>query len=120
MTRQVIRRGKAGAAHGGEYFSLFRLTLAAKSTINEPVMNHDVPAFVPVFEPEEQVPEKKRRGVTVITKYGRAVTFGVSQNRTEHFLKAMAQHKYHELTAAMQEQKTERLQSSPVAAQKNV
>jgi hypothetical protein len=71
---------------------------------------------VPVFEPEAPVPEKKRRGVTVITPYGRAVTFGVSRDRTEHFLKAMAQRKGHELNAAMQEHKTEILKKSTVIA----
>lgn len=62
---------------------------------------------VPVFELEALVPEKKRRGVTVITKHGRALTFGISQARTKRFLETMAQRKNHELTAAMQEHKTE-------------
>ena len=77
-------------------------------------MNHDVP----VFEPEETVPEKKRRGVTVITKDGRALTFGISQDRTRHFLKTMAQRKDHELTAAMQEHKAARLKQNPASAPK--
>jgi uncharacterized Rmd1/YagE family protein len=73
---------------------------------------------VPVFESEAQAPEKKRRGVTVITKYGRAVTFGVSEDRTRHFLKAMAQRKDHELTAAMQEHKAARLKMNQAPRRK--
>jgi len=72
-------------------------------------------AWIPVFAPEDQTPEmmplKKRRGVTVITQYGRAVTFGVSRDRTEGFLKTMALGKNHELMAAMQEHKAERLRT---------
>jgi uncharacterized Rmd1/YagE family protein len=67
-------------------------------------------AAVPVFEVEAPAPEKKRRGVTVITQYGRAVTFGVSRDRIENFLKAMALRNDHELTAAMLEHKAARLQ----------
>jgi hypothetical protein len=70
---------------------------------------------IPVFAPEDQTPEmmplKKRRGVTVITRYGRAVTFGVSRVRTEHFLETMALGKNHELMAAMQEHKAARLRA---------
>jgi hypothetical protein len=68
---------------------------------------------VPVFESEEQGPEKKRRGVTVITKHGRAVTFGVSPARTRRFLETMAQRKDHELTVAMQEHKAALLKKNP-------
>jgi hypothetical protein len=71
---------------------------------------------IPVFAPEDQTPEmmplRKRRGVTVITQYGRAVTFGVSRDRTEHFLKSMALGKNHELMAAMQAQKAARLNAT--------
>jgi hypothetical protein len=70
-------------------------------------------SWVPVFELEPQTSEMspltKRRGVTVVTQHGRAVTFGVSQDRTEHFMKSMALGKNHELMAAMQEHKAERL-----------
>jgi hypothetical protein len=62
---------------------------------------------IPVFEPDE--PEKKRRGVTVITQHGRAVTFGVSRDRTERILETMALGKNQELMAAMQARKAERL-----------
>ncbi len=69
---------------------------------------------IPVFEIETQTPEmapvKKRRGVTVITQYGRAVTFGVPRDQIEHFLETMALGKNHELMAAMQEHKAGRLQ----------
>ena len=67
-----------------------------------------------MFEFEEQTPEmapvKKRRGVTVITPHGRAVTFGVPRDQIEHFLETMALGKNHELMAAMQEHKAARLQ----------
>lgn len=43
---------------------------------------------VPVFEPEE--PAKKRRGVSVVTKYGRGLTFGVRRERAERLLKSLA------------------------------
>lgn len=62
-------------------------------------MNH-----VPVFEPEDKTP-LKRRGVTVITQHGRAVSFGMSRDRTASYLKKMAQHENHELMAAMLEHK---------------
>ena len=79
-------------------------------------MNPDVP----VFESEAHVPEKKRRGVTVITQYGRAVTFGIPRDRTEDILKTMAQCKGHELMAAMQEHKAEQLKKNPPPARKNL
>ena len=66
---------------------------------------------VPVFEAETQAPEKKRRGVTFITQYGRALTFGVSQDRTKNILQAIALRKDQELTAAMQEHKRKMLNS---------
>lgn len=70
---------------------------------------------VPVFEPEDQSSQKERRGVTVVTQYGRAVTFGVSRDRTEKMLKTMAQRKGQELMAAMLEQKAARQKKhSPV------
>jgi hypothetical protein len=46
--------------------------------------------YVPVFEPEEQS-QPKRRGVTRVTEYGRAVTFGLSEDRTEFFMKKAMQ-----------------------------
>ncbi len=71
-------------------------------------------SWIPVFAPEDQTPEmapmQKRRGVTVITRYGRAVTFGVPRDQTEHFLKSMALGKSHEVMAAMQAHKAARLQ----------
>jgi hypothetical protein len=75
---------------------------------------------IPVFEPEafEMVPKKKRRGVTVITQYGRALTFGVSRDRTERMLESMALHKNHELTSVMQEHKAAQLKTGPVSALK--
>jgi len=76
------------------------------------VVNPDVPIF------ESEGPEKKRCGVTVVTKYGRAVTFGVSQDRTEHFLKAIAQRKDQELTAAMQAHKAAQIEKNQAAARK--
>jgi hypothetical protein len=73
---------------------------------------------VPVFEPEDPSLQNTRRGVTVVTQYGRAVTFGVSRDRTEKLLKAMAQRKGHELMAAMLEQKAGRLKKTPGPTQK--
>jgi hypothetical protein len=55
-------------------------------------------------------PAKKRRGVTVITEHGRALTFGVSRDRTERMLETMAQNRNHELMAVMQAHKAARLQ----------
>jgi hypothetical protein len=76
--------------------------------------------FVPVFEVEaqtsEMAPVKLRRGVTVITEYGRALTFGVPRDQIEHFLKTMALGKNHELMAAMQEHKAARLKLNPASA----
>ena len=70
---------------------------------------------IPVFAPEDQTPEmmplKKRRGVTVVTPYGRAVTFGVPRGETEHFMKSVALGKNHELMAAMQKHKAARLRA---------
>jgi hypothetical protein len=61
----------------------------------------------------EMAPEKKRRGVTVTTEHGRALTFGVSRDRTERMLETMAQNKHHELMPAMQAHKAARLQTKP-------
>lgn len=63
----------------------------------------------PVFEPEVPAPVKKRRGVTVVTPHGRALTFGVSKERTKSLLKAVAQRNEQEVTAAMQAQKAARM-----------
>ncbi len=71
---------------------------------------------VPVFEPEDQTLPAKRRGVTVITQYGRAVSFGVSRDRTEEMLRTMAQRKGNELMAAMLRQKEARLTTAPTPA----
>jgi hypothetical protein len=72
-------------------------------------------SWIPVFEPEAETPEMapmtKRRGVTVVTQYGRALTFGVPRDQIEHFLKSMALGKNHELMAAMQAHKAERLRA---------
>jgi hypothetical protein len=71
---------------------------------------------IPVFEFEEQMPEmaplKKRRGVTVVTQYGRAVTFGIPRDQIERFLETMALGKNHELMAAIQARKTARLNAT--------
>jgi hypothetical protein len=56
-------------------------------------------------------PVTKRRGVTVTTEHGRAVTFGVSRDRTERMMENMAQRKNHDLMAAMQAHKAARLQA---------
>ena len=69
------------------------------------------------LNPETAAP-KQRRGVTVTTEHGRAVTFGVSRDRTERLLETMAQNKSHELMAAMQAHKAARLQSKAVSAGK--
>jgi len=86
--------------------------------MNRRVMN----AAIPVFAPEDQTPEmaplEKRRGVTVVTQYGRAVTFGVSRHDTEFFLKSMALGKNHEVTAAMQEHKAARLEATRILSRK--
>jgi uncharacterized Rmd1/YagE family protein len=105
-TRQAVRRG--------EFVSILCPIVVDTDwefRYNRGCMDPDVP----VFESEAPEPEKKRRGVTVITQYGRAVTFGVSQTRTEHFLKTIAQRNDHELMAAMQEQKATRLKTKPAA-----
>jgi hypothetical protein len=47
----------------------------------------------------------RRRGVTVVTEHGRALTFGVSRDRTKEFLKTMAQGKSTEVMTAMQARK---------------
>lgn len=75
-----------------------------------PLMNSWIPVFAPEDQTAEMAPLKERRGVTVITEYGRAVTFGVSRDQTEFFMKSMAQGKDHELMAAMQARKAARLQ----------
>ena len=67
---------------------------------------------VPVFEPEDKTPVKPRRGVTVVTAYGRAVTFGMPRERVERMAKAVAQKKGNELTAVMQEHKAAQLQKA--------
>ena len=64
-------------------------------------------------------PLQKRRGVTVVTQYGRAVTFGVPKEETEHFMKAKAQGKDHEVTAAMQEHKAAKLEATRIFARKS-
>jgi hypothetical protein len=73
---------------------------------------------IPVFEREDNAPEKvvlkERRGVAVVTQYGRALSFGVSEGRTEHFIKSIAQGKGQEVTADMQARKAERLQTEQV------
>jgi len=73
-------------------------------------------SWIPVFEPEDQTPEvlqmQKRRGVTVVTEYGRAVTFGVPRHETEHFMKAKAEGKDHEVVAAMQEHKAAKIEAT--------
>ena len=73
---------------------------------------------IPVFEREDDAPEKvvlkKRRGVEVVTQYGRALSFGVPEGRTEHFIKSIAQGKGHEVTADMQARKAERLQTEQI------
>ena len=55
------------------------------------------------------VPEKKRRGVTVVTEHGRAVSYGVAKERAERLMKTMSLRKYREVMEAMQEQKATRL-----------
>ena len=70
---------------------------------------------VPVFEPEDQSLLKARRGVTVITPYGRGVTFGGSRARAEKLLQTMAQRKGQELMAAMLEEKAARLRQRSVS-----
>jgi uncharacterized Rmd1/YagE family protein len=75
-------------------------------------MNSAIPVFAPEDQTPEMMPLKKRHGVTVITRYGRAVTFGVSRARTESFLKSMALGKNHELMAAMQARKAARLHAA--------
>jgi uncharacterized Rmd1/YagE family protein len=74
-------------------------------------MNSTVPVFEIEAHTPEMMPLKKRRGVTVITQYGRAVTFGVSRDRTERILETMALGKNHELMAAMQKHKAARLRA---------
>jgi hypothetical protein len=68
---------------------------------------------IPVFEAKTNLPENvllpRRRGVTVVTEHGRALTFGVSKGRSQSFLKSMAQGRSNELMAAMLERKAARL-----------
>jgi hypothetical protein len=77
---------------------------------------------VPVFEVEEQSQEvvlmKKRRGVTVVTQHGRAVTFGVPREETEHFMKVKAQGKDHEIMAAMQAHKAAKIEATRILTRK--
>ena len=68
-----------------------------------------VPIFADEDQPLEMTPLKTRRGVTVVTEHGRAVTFGLTSERTKQFLKTMAQGKNSEITAAMQAHKEARL-----------
>jgi hypothetical protein len=75
-------------------------------------MKPTVPVFEDEDEPFEMAPLKTRRGVTVITEHGRAVTFGLTSERTKQFLKTMAQGKNHEIMAAMQAHKAARLKTS--------
>jgi hypothetical protein len=51
----------------------------------------------------------KHRGVTVITPYGRALTFGVSKDRIERMLETVALYKNYEMTVSMQEHKAAKL-----------
>jgi hypothetical protein len=71
---------------------------------------------IPVFAPEDQTAEtvllRKRRGVTVVTQYGRAVTFGVSRDDAEHFMAAKAQGKEHEMMASMLAHKAARIEAT--------
>jgi hypothetical protein len=69
---------------------------------------------VPVFEPEDQT-SVKRRGVTVVTQYGRAVSFGMSRDRTEKLLKSMAQRRGAEMLATMVARKIARWRDARVA-----
>jgi len=59
---------------------------------------------------------KKGRGVTVVTQYGRALTFGVSRDRTEEILETIATRNHHGLSAAMQKRKAARLKIKSCAA----
>jgi hypothetical protein len=68
----------------------------------------------------EMEPLKKRRGVTVTTQYGRALTFGISRDRTERIMETMALHKNQGLTATMLKHKAARLKSNPAPGQGNV
>ncbi|MGP8199374.1 MAG: hypothetical protein ACLQU4_07720 [Limisphaerales bacterium] len=81
-------------------------------------MSYAVPVFAPENQTAETVLLKRRRGVTVITQYGRAVAFGVSREMTEDFMKAKAQGKDHEIMAAMQAHKAARLGATQILARK--
>jgi len=75
-----------------------------------------------VFDRDGQTPEmgplKKRRGVTVTTQHGRAVTFGISRDRTKRMLETMALRKNQGLTSTMLRHKAARLKSNPPPSQK--
>jgi hypothetical protein len=85
------------------------LTLAANFDKKEPDMSFWISDFDFAEQAPISVPIKTRRGVTVITEYGRTWTCGVSQARTKELLKTMAIGRNHELMAAMQAHKASRL-----------
>jgi hypothetical protein len=81
-------------------------------------MGHAIPVFAPEDPTAETVLLRKRRGVTVVTQYGRAVTFGVSRDAAEHFMKAKAQGKEHEMLAAMLAHKAACIEATQIPAGK--
>lgn len=57
----------------------------------------------------------KRRGVTVITEHGRALSFGVSRDRAEQIMETIATRNHQGLTAAMLKRKAARLKGNSCA-----
>jgi hypothetical protein len=78
--------------------------------MNSAVKLSELEARVLGLEPD------KHCGVTVTTPHGRAFSFGVSEDRARNMLETMAARKYNDVTVAMHQQKTARLESRPAQA----